>query len=506
LIYDATQARWENHHITPGSNITITNGDGSISIAVSGLGSMAFQNSNSVSITGGTIDGTAIGGSSAAAGTFTTVTASGDVTIADKIVHSGDTNTAIRFPSVDTVTVETSGTERLRVTSAGDVGIGTGSTVSAALHVNSGAANLAGLFESTDAGALITLIDNSTTGGSSAAHGLNTLGDELEVRAVSTLAFETAATERMRITSAGLIGIGTASPAAQLHVAGTTNNTAQFTASITGTTMDVTAVASGTLNVGDSVYAGPVSPITKITALGTGTGGTGTYTVSVSQTVASATLFTGSGTAARIRISDTDTGAQGGQPQGTIEFFGSDSSTPGAGVGAYISAIAEDGTPDTALTFGTRDDAGGGVDANERMRITSSGNVGIGNIAPVVPLHVSGATMATGVIYRNQPAQTSKAAAATLTIAELLTGIIQYTGAANTLTLPTGTNIEGGLPATFPTNMSFDVSVINTGSGTATIAANGNTTVGALTVAAAASGLFRFRKTAANTYTVYRIS
>jgi hypothetical protein len=270
--------------------------------------------------------------------------------------------------------------------------------------------------------------------------------------------------------------------------------------------MDVTAVASGTLNVGDSVYAGPVSPITKITALGTGTGGTGTYTVSVSQTVASATLFTGSGTAARIRISDTDTGAQGGQPQGTIEFFGSDSSTPGAGVGAYISAIAEDGTPDTALTFGTRDDAGGGVDANERMRITSSGNVGIGNIAPVVPLHVSGATMATGVIYRNQPAQTSKAAAATLTIAELLTGIIQYTGAANTLTLPTGTNIEGGLPATFPTNMSFDVSVINTGSGTATIAANGNTTVGALTVAAAASGLFRFRKTAANTYTVYRIS
>lgn len=49
----------------------------------------------------------------------------GDVTIADKIVHSGDTNTAIRFPSADTVTVETSGAERLRVTSTGNVGIGT---------------------------------------------------------------------------------------------------------------------------------------------------------------------------------------------------------------------------------------------------------------------------------------------------------------------------------------------------------------------------------------------
>jgi hypothetical protein len=43
---------------------------------------------------------------------------SGDLTIADKIVHSGDTNTAIRFPAADTVTVETSGAERVRVDSS----------------------------------------------------------------------------------------------------------------------------------------------------------------------------------------------------------------------------------------------------------------------------------------------------------------------------------------------------------------------------------------------------
>ena len=49
----------------------------------------------------------------------------GDVTITDKIIHSGDTNTAIRFPSADTFTIETAGSERLRVTSAGDIGIGT---------------------------------------------------------------------------------------------------------------------------------------------------------------------------------------------------------------------------------------------------------------------------------------------------------------------------------------------------------------------------------------------
>jgi hypothetical protein len=45
--------------------------------------------------------------------------ATGDFSIADKIVHTGDTNTAIRFPSADTFTVETAGTERVRVASDG---------------------------------------------------------------------------------------------------------------------------------------------------------------------------------------------------------------------------------------------------------------------------------------------------------------------------------------------------------------------------------------------------
>ena len=47
-----------------------------------------------------------------------------DVSIADKIVHTGDTDTALRFPTVDTITAETDGTERLRITSDGNVGIG----------------------------------------------------------------------------------------------------------------------------------------------------------------------------------------------------------------------------------------------------------------------------------------------------------------------------------------------------------------------------------------------
>ena len=47
--------------------------------------------------------------------------ATGDFSIADKIVHTGDTNTAIRFPSADTITAETGGSERVRVASDGRI-------------------------------------------------------------------------------------------------------------------------------------------------------------------------------------------------------------------------------------------------------------------------------------------------------------------------------------------------------------------------------------------------
>ena len=46
---------------------------------ITGLGTMSTQNANSVTITGGTVDGTVIGGTTAAAGSFTTVTATGGI-------------------------------------------------------------------------------------------------------------------------------------------------------------------------------------------------------------------------------------------------------------------------------------------------------------------------------------------------------------------------------------------------------------------------------------------
>lgn len=54
-----------------------------------------------------------------------------DIDIADKIAHSGDTDTAIRFPEANTFSVETAGSERMRVDSDGNVGIGTTSPTEA---------------------------------------------------------------------------------------------------------------------------------------------------------------------------------------------------------------------------------------------------------------------------------------------------------------------------------------------------------------------------------------
>ena len=43
----------------------------------------------------------------------------GDVQVPEKIIHAGDTNTAIRFPAADALTIETGGSETFRITGAG---------------------------------------------------------------------------------------------------------------------------------------------------------------------------------------------------------------------------------------------------------------------------------------------------------------------------------------------------------------------------------------------------
>ena len=70
-----------------------------------------------VTTTGSLVSNGAISGTT---GTFT-----GNVSIADKIVHTGDTNTAIRFSGADTITAETGGSEAIRVDSSQRLLLGT---------------------------------------------------------------------------------------------------------------------------------------------------------------------------------------------------------------------------------------------------------------------------------------------------------------------------------------------------------------------------------------------
>jgi len=126
-----------------------------------------------------------------------------------------------------------------------------------------------------------------------------------------------------------------------------------------------------------------------------------------------------------------------------------------------------------------------------------------------------------GYNFQTQPTPTTKTVANTMTIAELLTKIIDATptatGATAAYTLPTGALCDAG--ATFETNDSFDWIIINNAlaaADTITITAGtghtvvGNPVVQSLHASTGAtmgySAVFRTRKTAADTFVSYRIA
>lgn len=88
----------------------------------------------------------------------------------------------------------------------------------------------------------------------------------------------------------------------------------------------------------------------------------------------------------------------------------------------------------------------------------------------------------------------------------MLGGIVTSTTAAAVAgTVPTGANMD--LASEFAINDSFDWSVIATGANAFTVTASaGHTVVGTAAVATVTSGLFRTRKTAADTFVTYRIA
>jgi hypothetical protein len=104
--------------------------------------------------------------------------AAGDITISDKIIHAGDTNTAIRFPAADTVSVETDGTERLRIKSDGESYFQANNTTSAVTINQTGTGNALVVEDSANPDASPFVIDENgrTVQGHTVALSLNGTG------------------------------------------------------------------------------------------------------------------------------------------------------------------------------------------------------------------------------------------------------------------------------------------------------------------------------------------
>jgi hypothetical protein len=114
-------------------------------------------------------------------------------------------------------------------------------------------------------------------------------------------------------------------------------------------------------------------------------------------------------------------------------------------------------------------------------------------------------------IFIAQPTPSAINASATLTIAQLLTGIITTNSAtAVGFTLPTGTLTDAGvLNGLLLVNQSFQWTIINTGSASGAVTVSGgtgHTLVGSGVLAITTSATFRTVKTATNTFVTYRIA
>ena len=148
---------------------------------------------------------------------FQGLVCSGDLTIPDSIIHSGDTNTKIRFPAADQIQLETGGISRLRAENSGVVITGV-TTFSAATHVSN--AN----------GSVFFGAGNATAYGSQGGIGrASNAGYHISGSAVGDLCIAAEGSKniifgtktgtgiggilkRLTIDSAGRIGIGEASP------------------------------------------------------------------------------------------------------------------------------------------------------------------------------------------------------------------------------------------------------------------------------------------------------
>ena len=153
-----------------------------------------------------------IGGTAPAVGAFTTLSATGVTTVqagtvsAPAITTSGDANTGIFFPAADTIAFTKGGVEAMRLDFSGNMGIG---TTSPAYKLVVSAAGASGIeFGPAYSGTANLIQSYNRSGGAY----VNTVYD------AANHAYNISGTERMRLDSSGNLGIGTSSPSYKLDV------------------------------------------------------------------------------------------------------------------------------------------------------------------------------------------------------------------------------------------------------------------------------------------------
>jgi hypothetical protein len=288
------------------------------------------------------------------------------------IANFGDLNTGMWFPAADTIAFSEGGVEAMRITSAGRLGIGT-TAPDAPLEVNSGNGDTNSIFKSTDNNCIIIISDDdssSTIGvdndGSGGALKFNTGGD----------GSYSGNSEKMRITSSGNVGIGTSSPSSQSGDANTL------------------VVGSGSGNKGLTIYSGTTS--NGAIRFSDGTSGADTYRGQIDYDHNDNSLKFVTDTSERMRIDSsgnvgigtTSPNSYAGQTALTINSSGvarvdldvSDTIVGTlTGESTYVGLFSQGAS--TTLRLGTNN--------TERMRIDSSGNVGIGTSSPTARLSVA---------------------------------------------------------------------------------------------------------------------
>ena len=273
-------------------------------------------------------------------------------------VRADRTGTGTYLP----MTFHTGGSERMRLDTSGNLGIG--NTVASTINTVNGVGNLVVGSGSGSEGITI-YTGTADTGGIAFADGTTTTdtyrGYINYAHATDHMAFWTAATERMRIDSSGNVGIGTASPSAKLH--SFTSSAAQINNLIQNS---VSYLNYGVFGDGNNyLYSGTA------TNLLLGTNNTERMRIDSSGNVGIGTASPSS----KLQISNgtaVDTQVQITNSVSTLKLSSfSDGSGAVETTGAY------------ALRFFT--------DATERMRVSSNGNVGIGGTASAfVKLQLSG--------------------------------------------------------------------------------------------------------------------